>query len=292
MNNLVTSIFRPEQEIKGCVEVVHGMEEHRKRYDDFAKTLVEHGYAVITYDLPGHGETGKEEQGYFGEEGWNALVNSVEEINQLARKEFPNVPIYLFGHSMGSMVSRCYLQEHDANIKAVVLSGAPCYQSATSLGIFVGNIIQIFKGPKGHSKLLDNLVTGAFNKVIDNPRTTCDWISYNEDNVDAYLADPMSGIPFTVKGYIDELKGMSSMHDYSKYKCTNPDLPILFVAGEDDPCTGGTKGLEDSINTLKKVGYKDIDLKRYSHMRHEILNEKEKDLVKADIISFLDNLPL
>ena len=287
---LATTIYKPDGEIKGCVEIVHGMEEHRKRYDDFANTLKEHGYGVITFDLPGHGETANDNFGYFGEKGWDALIESVEEINELCHKTFPNVPVYLFGHSMGSMVSRCYLQKYDQNIQGLILSGAPNYQKAAPLGIAVGKIIRIFKGDKGHSKLLDSLVTGAFNNQVENPRTPNDWISYNEKNVDEYINDPLSGIPFTISGYIHELQGMVQMHDSSLYTCKNKDLPILFVVGKDDPCTGGTKGLEDSKNTLVQAGYHNIKMKQFEGMRHEILNEIEKDDVKNTIIAWLDAL--
>ena len=133
-------------------------------------------------------------------------------------------------------------------------------------------LVKVFKGKKGHSKLLDTLITGSFNKKVDNPRTPSDWISYNEENVDQFIEDPLSGVPFTIGGYIHELEGMVQMHDVSQYECKNKNLPILFVVGEDDPCTGGTKGLEDSKNTLVKAGYSNIKIKQFSHMRHEILN--------------------
>lgn len=287
---LATSIYKPEQSLKGCVLIVHGMEEHRKRYEDFANTLKESGYGVITYDLPGHGETTKDDFGYFGEKGWATLVDSVVEMIALCKQTFENVPIYLFGHSMGSMISRCYIQQHDDAINGLILSGAPNYQKAAPLGITIGKILKTFKGDKGHSKLLDSLVTGSFNRNVHHPRTTCDWISYNEDNVDAYLSDPLSGIPFTISGYVHELEGMVQMHNSNLYACKQKDLPILFVVGKDDPCTGGEKGLEDSKNTLVKAGYSNLQIKEFDGMRHEILNEKEKELVKNTIIEWLNAL--
>ena len=287
---LATTIYKPDNEVKGCVQIVHGMEEHRKRYEDFANTLKENCYGVISYDLPGHGETAGDDYGYFGDEGWQTLIDSVEEINKLCHETFGDVPVYLFGHSMGSMVSRCYIQQHDQNINGLILSGAPNYQKAAPFGIVVGNILKVFKGKKGHSKLLDSLITGSFNKKVDNPRTPSDWISYNEENVDQFIEDPLSGVPFTIGGYIHELEGMVQMHDVSQYECKNKNLPILFVVGEDDPCTGGTKGLEDSKNTLVKAGYSNIKIKQFSHMRHDILNEIEKDEVKNTIIAWLNEL--
>ena len=285
---LAYTVFRPTGELKGAVAIVHGMAEHRKRYIAFAEFLAESGLGVITYDLPGHGESADDTLGYFGDEdGWQEMIDSAVRAVARAKKEFPGVPVCLFGHSMGTMISRCYIQKHDGEIDALVLSGAPNWQAATAAGIALGKQIRGLRGKKGLSKLMDRLVTGNFNKSVKDPKTPVDWLSYNEDNVQNYLNDPNCGFGFTVQGYLDELEGMRQMHRVELYNCTKPDLPILFVAGEDDPCIGGKEGLKDSIDTLKQAGYRKISKKLYHHMRHEILQETDNEMVFREIRKWL-----
>lgn len=286
---LEISIFRPQGPLKGSIAVVHGMAEHRRRYDGLAESLKDAGYGVITYDLPGHGEACLEaDLGWFGpDHGWDRLVNSAVQISEQARKEFPDVPLVLFGHSMGTMIARCMLQDHDSMLDGVILSGAPTYQSATGAGIAIAKTLEVFKGKRGHSKLMDQMATGNFNKTIKNPRTTCDWLSFNTDNVDKYLADPRCGFGFTLQGYVDELTGMKRMHETERYHCTKPDLPIWIFAGGEDPTTGGTAGLADSMKTLTSAGYRNVTCSEIPGMRHETLHEKDAASVRAMILDWL-----
>ena len=289
MIRLAYNVFRPEGEVKGAVAVVHGMAEHRKRYAVFAQYLADHGYGVITYDLPGHGESATEEKGYFGDEGWKGMIHSAVRAVNRAKKEFPDVPVALFGHSMGSMIARCYIQEHDDEINGLILTGAPNWQRATSAGIALGKQIRGVRGKKGFSKLMDRLVTGNFNTSVTDPKTEVDWLSYDEENVKKYIDDPDSGFGFTVQGYLDELEGMNQMHDVSLYQCKNKKMPVGFFAGKEDPCIGGEKGFADSVNTIKQAGYKRVSTRLYPHMRHEILNETDNQRVFKDIVRWLDS---
>lgn len=290
---LSTQIYRPaDRTPKAVLFVVHGMQEHQGRYAAFASYLNRHGYACITYDLPGHGKnTSTEDLGFFGSEnGWNHLVNSAVEITMLAKHEFPGIPVIYFGHSMGTMIGRSFLQVHDGLIDAMILSGAPCYQSAAAAGKLIAAMIVKAKGKKGHSKVLDNLATGSFNKTIENPRTPVDWLSYNDENVDRYIADELCGFSFTNQGYLDLFKGMTDMSRPSLYRLANPDLPILLYAGEDDPCIGGKKGWNDTKRRLKDIGYRSVESRLYPHMRHETLQEADHEKVMQDIVDWCDHL--
>lgn len=290
MAEVHTSLFKPQQEPKAIIEIVHGMSEHRKRYDDFAKFLSNHGYVVVTFDLPGHGEAcAKEDLGYFGDKGgWDNLLHSVREVYEDIHKAYPDLPFFLFGHSMGSMLSRCYLQDHDEDLKGLILSGAPNYQPMAVLGLFLAKVLGATKGKKNHSLIMGMLVTGGFSKAIKDAKTPLDWLSRNEKNVETYLEDPYCGFPFTLQGYADELSGLIRLHDEKRYQVKNPSCPILFVAGAEDPCTGGEKGLEDSVGTLKKAGYVDITEVVFEKMRHEILNETEHEKVYQTILDWLE----
>ena len=288
-NTLGISVFRPQGKPVASVVMVHGMSEHRKRYDEFAQFLAKQGIGVVTYDQPGHGETAKDQTlGYFGDkDGWDTLIFTAHEVMKKCKEEFPGVPFFLFGHSMGTIVARTFIKKYDDEIQGLILSGAPNFQSAVPTGLVLAKSIAGIKGKKGHSKLLDKMTMGSFNKGIANPRTGFDWLSYNTDNVNAYIADPLCGFSFTNQGYVDMMSGMVSMHDYKTYQCKNPALPILFIAGAEDPCKGGEEGLADSIDTLKKAGYSHIDRIVYDHMRHEILHEDQREKVYQDVADFM-----
>ncbi len=287
--DLAYSVFRPENELKAGVMIVHGMSEHRKRYDGFAQYLADRGYGVVTYDLPGHGESKGETLGWFGETGgWDTLVDSVSDAFDRLKTEFPDVPYVLFGHSMGTIVGRCWLQKHDHDIDACILSGAPNYQPAARIGTVLGKVLAAKNGKKGHSSVMDQMVTGNFNKSVKDPRTPLDWLSFSVENVDKYIQDPLCGFPFTIQGYIDELTGLQQMSVSKDYCCIKPLLPIYFFAGEQDPCIGGVKGLQSSVETLRKAGYSNVSYKLYPNMRHETLNEADHDIVYKDVADWLD----
>lgn len=286
---LAVSAYRPKEDSIASVVVVHGMAEHRKRYDEFAHYLQKEGFVVFTYDLPGHGETSKDkEKGYFGpKNGWDNLVKSVEEVVKECKKQYPNIPCILFGHSMGTMLSRCYIQQWDDEIDGLILSGAPCYNASAKQGMRLARMIRNFKGAKGHSRLLDGIIIGNFNKSVSNPKTPFDWLSYNEENVQHYIEDELCGFPFTIQGYLDELSGMMQMNDETRFEVKQKELPIFFFAGEEDPCIGGKDGWDSSINLLKKVGYHSISTRLYPGMRHETLNETDRVRVYDEVVSWL-----
>ena len=290
--SLAMNLFRPEKEAEAAVFIVHGMEEHRRRYEWFARRLAENHIVVMTYDLPGHGDSVEEGEpsGWFGEKnGWKTLVDSAVQAALYMHRHYPDLPLWYFGHSMGTMIGRCFLQENDTLIDGMILSGPPAYNNAAPLAKPLASSIKAVKGGKGHSKLLDNMMTGTFNKEIKNLETPNDWISYNKDNVQRYYHDPNCGVPFTIQGYLDLVDGMIQMNDSDLYLCSVPDLPIYFLAGEDDPCRGGEEGFNTSMDVLKKAGYTNIHAKVYPHMRHEILNEDDRDIVAADIIDIIQN---
>lgn len=285
------SRFVPEGTVQASVFVVHGMQEHHERYDGFAKYLNSLGFYVVTYDLPGHGETdGGKDRGYFGDaDGWNNLVKSAVDIAHMTKQAYPDVPLIYFGHSMGTMIGRCFLQQYDTLIDEMALTGLPNYNSGAGFAKWLAGVSAKFHGKKGYDKMLDNIATGGFNKAIKDPRTPVDWLSYNTENVDAYVADPGCGFPFTVQGYRDLFTGMQQMHDLAAYRCAHKDLPIFCGCGEDDPCVGGMDGFADSVEFLKKVGYSDITTRVWPQMRHEVLHEKDADKVMAAIGSWMES---
>ena len=271
---------------KGYVQIIHGMQEHKERYEYFANKLLENGYTVVVSDTRGHGYNAPI-LGYTAEKNGNKLILEDQKlITEYIKNTYQIDKVILFGHSMGSIVARNLLQTETNNYSCVVLSGYPNYQSAVKLGLLIAKAIRKIKGGKYYSKLLTNLSVGSFNKKIKNPKTKVDWLSVNEDNVEEYINDPYSGHKFLTSSFIDLFQLMVNMNKVSNYKNVK-SIPLLLLRGMEDPCTGGNKGSFNSIKTLSKAGLRNITELKYENMRHEILNEKDKDLVIKDILNFL-----
>jgi len=170
----------------------------------------------------------------------------------------------------------------------VVLSGYPNPNSAAGAGIVLTDVLSAFSGGKKKSKLVDGMVLGPFSRAIPDAKSSLEWLSYNPENVKRYEEDPLCGVPFTLGSYNALFHLIKMMDTPSRYREVWKDLPILLISGKDDPCTGGEKGREDSVNRLKEAGFREIRVETIDGMRHEILNETEKDRVYRIILDFLN----
>ena len=278
----------PVAKPKAVLQMVHGMQEHKERYYPFIEYLNKNGYAVVISDMRGHGEDAPLLGHIADNKGEQILIEDQNKIYQYIKGRFKDVPVYLFGHSMGTIIVRVLMQDNGTKYSKVALSGYVNPNPVAGMGKFLTKCITVFKGPKGHSKMITNLAVGQFNKAIENPRTPLDWLSYNEKNVDKYIADPLCGVEFTVGSYCALFHLLNQMGKDKDYKEVNDNLPILLISGKDDPCTGSDKGREDSKEVLTKAGFKDISVITYENMRHEILNENEKEKVYEDILNFFE----
>lgn len=271
---------------KGYVQIIHGMQEHKERYDYFANKLLENGYTVIISDTRGHGYNAPI-LGYTAEKkGDKLILEDQKRVTEYIKTKYNTNKVILFGHSMGSIIARNLLQSESENYSSTILSGYPNYQSAAKLGLLIAKLIRKIKGGKHYSQLLTNLSVGSFNKKIKNPKTNLDWLSHNEENVQTYINDPYSGHKFLTSSFVDLFTLLINMNKVNKYYDVK-NIPILLLRGIDDPCVGGDKGSFKSIKTLSKAGYRNITELKYENMRHEILNEKERDLVIKNILDFL-----
>lgn len=285
---LSLSVFEAEQP-KGCVQVIHGMEEHKERYDDFAQKLCETGYTVVTSDMRGHGANAPQ-LGYFNDKhGYRDLLSDQKVISKYIRERFQVEKVIIFAHSMGTIITRNLLQSESRGYEKVVLSGFPYDPGrlATGAAVFLCSVVEVFRGPRYYSKFIHSLGTGGFNRTIQNPKTELDWLSYDEDNIRKYKADKYCGHGFTVSANRDLFMLVRHMSQVNSYRSVDAVLPIFLIRGEDDPATGFEKGAKQSIRVLRQVGFEKLYVKTYPRMRHEILNESGRDMVIADIVKFL-----
>lgn len=271
---------------KAVIVLVHGMQEYSDRYKDFCDYLTKQGYSTIRYDLLGHGKKIPARlQGYFGHHGWQNLVDQLHEQVQLAHSRFQNQKVILFGHSMGTIIIRSYLQRYH-DFDGIILSGTPYYNPLWRVGKVLSKAISSVKGEQSKSQLLTKLTTGGFNKHIKHPLTHFDWLCHNQADVHAYIKDKFCGIPFTTVGYHDLYDGMGELgqlrHFHSKHA-----VPVLFLHGQDDPCAGNSKQVHDTVVTLRNAGFHNLTYKKYRRMRHEILFEQNAQQVEQDIVNWL-----
>lgn len=273
----------------GVVQIAHGMEEHQGRYKDFATFLTKNGFIVVSADMRGHGKTA-DELGFFAKkDGAKALIKDQQTVLEYIKATYGNLPVYLFAHSMGTIISRNVLKTDSSAYKKVVLSGFPCYNKATPMGIALANTICFFAGSTHKSKMLEKMCLGSFNKQITDHKTDFDWLSFNEKNVKNYIDDPLCGFGFCCSAFRDLLTLVKGMHSPKNTQNIKSSLPILLISGDADPCIGGEDGRADSLNALKQQGFKNIKLTTISHARHEILNEENKTETYNKILKFLQS---
>ena len=277
-------IYEPKK-IVGVVLVVHGMCEHKERYIEFLKFLSNNGYVCVVYDQRGHGQSirKEEELGYFGNNK-NVLVDDLDAIVNYLKKKYNKVPLILFGHSMGSLVARSYLQKHDDKINKLILCGTPTYNPLSKIAIILSNMVCFIKGDKKRSKLLNSLSVGAYNKGFDINNA---WLSYNKSNVEEYNKDDLCGFVFTNNGFNMLFHLLDDVFKAKEYYVKNKNLPILIIGGSDDPVIGGKNKFDNLYDFFAKLGYINVSKKLYSKMRHEILKEKNNIKVYKDITNFL-----
>lgn len=285
--SLSVRIFESKQ-ARAVIKMTHGMEEHQGRYEEFASFLQENGYTVVTADMRGHGKNAPKLSHIANKNGHKLLMEDEEVILNYIKERFPNLPIIYFGHSMGTIIVRKFLQEHSQEYHKVVLSGYPNPQAVGGVGAALSAIIRVFKGGDGYSKMLTGMVIGPFSKAVKDAETPLDWLSYNKENVKNYDKDPLSGEEFTIGSYNALFHLVGDINKAGLYKNVKQELPIYMISGEDDPCTGGEKGRNDSLKVLQKAGFKNIEVKTLPNMRHEILNELDKKEVYNLILEFIE----
>lgn len=287
---LSVAIFEPEGEVKGIVQFAHGMSEHKERYFGFMEYLAEAGYVSIINDHRGHGGSVKsqEDLGYFYDKTVTYIVEDIHQLTLYIKAKHPNVPVFLFGHSMGSIVVRKYIQKYDSDIDKLIVCGAPGQNPAAGVAKALIAIQTALKGDRYRSPMMYNLSVGGYSKAVSNAETECDWLSANKENVKNYIEDPLCGFRFTLNGYKNLLGLLADIFKKTGWKMSKPSLPIFFVAGSEDPVIGGEKTWKASQQFLMERGYRDVTGKLYKGLRHEILLENSKEQVYKDILDFVE----
>ena len=284
---LELAYIEPKEEIKGVVQISHGMSEHKERYYDFMEYLKNQGYVVVINDHRGHGSSvkNKEDLGYFYTEDINYIINDLYDVTKYIKNKYKDKKIYLFSHSMGTLVARGYIQKYDNEIEKLVLCGPPTKNELTKFAIKLSQVSKYINKDNKPSKLLNKLTFGSYNRgnTINN-----EWLSKSIDNVNNYNEDKLCGFIFTGNGFINLYKLMDNAFCKENYKMQNKSLPIFVIAGSEDPVIQDEKKFLELVDFLKELGYKDVTSKLYKDLKHEILNEEEKNIIYKDVLDFFN----
>ena len=276
--------------IKGVVQISHGMAEYSNRYARFALELCKHGYAVFISDHIGHGSSVKSNDmlGFFGEtDGEEHFVEDLKALTDIIKSEYPDLPFYMLGHGMGSLIARKYTAKYGYLLDGVIYSGTSGENTAVGFGIQIANTLIKQNGPMHRSELLDVMAFGAYNRKTEK-RTECDWVSRDEAEVDKFIADDYCGYKYTVTGMKALFNLVRQVSSRRWYNTVPLSLPIFMISGSMDPVGDYGKGVNEVYKKLKKSGHKYVTMKLYDGARHEILNEINREEVYEDIISWLD----
>ncbi len=284
--------WTPEGDVKCILVIVHGMAEHIERYDEFARFLNTEGVLVVGCDHLGHGKTvnSKEELGYFCEgDAATVLVRDVHRMKKLVQADHIGKPIFLLGHSMGSLIARNYMFRYSTGIDGIILTG--CAWQPDGKAHFAkafASFQAVFYGWKHRSMLLDGMVFQGFTKRIRKPITRKDWICSNHDVVDKYYADEFCGFPFTLNGIYTVAELDLEANKKENNNKIRKDLPVYLLSGAEDPTSGYGAFLDTIIRYFQEAGMSDLTKKLYENDRHEILNEDDRFVVYEDIYHWME----
>ena len=285
--------WRPEGKVRAVLQICHGMVEYIGRYDEFARYLCDRGYYVVGNDHLGHGKSvqAKSEYGFFDEKYGNACVlGDMHTLRQRTEKKYPGVPYFILGHSMGSTLLRQYIQMYGNGLSGVVLMGVVADQNKLLLvfGKRLCRVMAAFRGWHYRSKMIDSMAIGSFNRKFRPARTRADWVTSDQEHLDAYVSDPLCSFMFTVNAYYSMFGGMLLMNKKESVYMIPKTLPVLFASGAEDPVGDFGKGVRKVFEKYKIAGIRDVSLRLYAGDRHEILNETDRGQVYADLFEWFE----
>ena len=269
------------------IHINHGMAEHSKRYDEFARAMNKEGFAVYAQDHRGHGRSSDGKYGYFADEnGWMRICNDSFALDKLIKEEYPELPHFIFGHSMGSFLTRTNIALHSEFYDAAVICGTGGSQGLLGrIGLKIAEMHIRKKGAEENDPLLDKLAFGSYNKKFKGEGEFA-WLSSDRNEVEKYIKDPECGFVCSTSFYRDLITGSFTANDEKLAASIRKDLPIMLISGDMDPVGGYSKGVKESYERYKRLGIKDVRLNLIKDGRHEILNDRMRDEVISKVSAF------
>lgn len=285
--------YLPVRRPVALLQVAHGMCGSKERFLPFMQYMAERGVACFANDHRGHGDSVRtnDDLGYMYGGGFEAIVADMWTLSTRIRETYPDIPFYMIGHSMGSMAVRAYLKKYPEGIEGVILCGSPGFNQMAPLGYAFTSAACFCGLGRLRPKLLQQAQSDVFNRSFEGEGAQA-WICSDPSIRNAFIEDPRHNFRFTLDGSRCLLGLMMQSYSSEGWNISDPELPVLFLSGEDDSCMGGVPGLDKAISVMRNAGYRNINKKIYPAMRHEILNEIGKEHVWRDILAFLGLQPI
>lgn len=283
--------IRPEHPT-AVLQVEHGLSDHVERYLSFAEAMARAGYAVFADDHLGHGKStnSADEQAWFApKNGWNLICRDASHLTDLAKERYPDLPIVLMGHSMGSFLARTVILDHSDRYAALVLSGT-AHKNGLVLGIgkALAKTVAFCHGNNQYrSKLINQIGLGVYNRPFAPNQTPFDWVSRDTETLSRYEADPCCYPMQTVGLFFDMFTGLNIIRQPKEIAKMRKDLPIYLMSGDRDPVGDMGKGVKTVEKLYRKAQLNDVTLRLYPDNRHELLNDFDREQVIADLLDWL-----
>lgn len=293
-NTVYAEIYTPKiRSAKGIIQLAHGMIDYVGRYTEFADYLTGEGYIFAGNHHLGHGKSvGCEDDfGIFAEDGGiDLVIGDMHTMNKYLRETFPTLPLIVMGHSMGSFITRLYIEKHPHSMQGAIIHGTGGPNPLVNMGIAVSSVIKFFRGSRYRSKLIKNLAFGGYNSKFPKSEGENAWLTRDTDAVAGRSEDKYTDFAFTVSGYIDLLKMLRDSNSKEWFKEYPKELPTLIVSGGMDPVGNYGKGPDCVYKRLLIEGCKSVELKIYEGARHELFNETNRDEVFSDLVRWANGV--
>lgn len=282
--------WRPTAESapRAVVQLLHGASEHARRYERLAHALTAAGYLVYAHDQRGHGQTAGslERLGNANADGWHWLVQDARRVSELIRRLHPDLPLFLLGHSMGAALAQRYLQQWSADLHGVILSGPG--GPALDLEPVIALAEQAAQADPHAPSVVASQMFAALNAPFAPGKTGFEWLSRDEDEVQAYVNDPWCGFPFGNRLAADLFAGLHCLWQPENLAKLPRHLPLLVLAGGNDPVGGNTVGVQALLDQYAGLGMKELSHRFYAGARHEVFNERNRAEVHCDLVTWLN----
>ncbi|MDR1913896.1 MAG: lysophospholipase [Clostridiales bacterium] len=286
-HNIRAVVWTPKNP-KYIIQIAHGMCEYAERYAEFAEYLIERGFVVCANDHAGHGGSINKTRGYFGKsDGWKHMVDDMHTLYSMVKKEFPNLPAFLLGHSMGSFLARSYCAKYGKELSGAIFSGTGDKPASLNFALFLCKVMKKLGHEEKEGKIFYDFSTKQYNKHFSPNRTGSDWLSRDEKLVDAFIAEERSNFFFTIGGYCDLFMLLADISAREWAVRIPKNLPIYLFSGGEDPVGDYGRGVFKVFKRLTAAGCHDVSIKLYGLGRHEMLNETIRQEVYADTYNWL-----
>ena len=288
-NTLVGTVYVPKGKIKGLFHLVHGMTEYVDRYEPLMSQIAAAGFVCFGFDNLGHGRTAKDDKelGFIAsKDGYKYLVDDVKAFADEVRKDCPDLPYTLMGHSMGSFIVRLHAAKYGESVDKLIICGTAGKNPAAKMGLALCSMIKKIRGERAVSPLLEGIAFGAYNKRFEGD-SKYEWLTNDREIISKYEQDKYCTFHFTASAMHDLISLIYLCNKNECFSGIKSDMPILLIAGDMDPVGNYGKGVEEVYNNFKTSGHTNVNLKLYKDCRHEIHNDNCKEEMAEDILKFI-----